>query len=141
MHLSQMHELMHDLRNCPQYTREEEAALCDRMRDGDEEARHLLFLSCIPWAIKWAGEFHARKAAPIWNNMSIEDVVQTAMIGLHESLDKFDSKHGTRLTTYATYWMRQRCWEAVRLNNVIIQPRYMWFTPNVPGNPARRTVF
>ncbi len=36
-----------------------------------------------------------------------EDLLQEAVCGLMQAIDRFDVSHGTRLATYATWWIRQ----------------------------------
>ncbi len=134
--------LMKSLANCPRYTREEEAALCVRMRDGDDEAKQQLFLSCAPWAISWGQRFVRSHFDLVRKSSSPEGVVQCALWGLFDAVERFDAaKFGTRLTTYATYHMRKQCMGAMRSNGVIMQPYAVWFKPNTNGNIARRPVF
>src|SRR5438094_224701 len=35
------------------------------------------------------------------------DLLQEAVCGLMQAIDRFDVSHGTRLATYATWWIRQ----------------------------------
>jgi len=39
--------------------------------------------------------------------LSYEDLVQEGVSGLMQAIDRFDLSHGTRLATYATWWIRQ----------------------------------
>src|SRR5262245_41111904 len=39
--------------------------------------------------------------------LSYEDLVQEGVSGLMQAVDRFDLSHGTRLATYATWWIRQ----------------------------------
>ena len=44
-----------------------------------------------------------------WVGMEKEDAEQTAMIGLIEAARRFDPARGYQFSTYASYWLRQRC--------------------------------
>jgi RNA polymerase primary sigma factor len=39
--------------------------------------------------------------------LSYHDLLQEAVCGLMQAIDRFDVSHGTRLATYATWWIRQ----------------------------------
>ena len=39
--------------------------------------------------------------------LSYADLLQEAVFGLMQAIDRFDVSHGTRLATYATWWIRQ----------------------------------
>lgn len=41
------------------------------------------------------------------NDVSFEDIIQEGNIGFMKAIDRFDPKKGVRLTTYATWWIRQ----------------------------------
>ncbi len=41
------------------------------------------------------------------HSLSYADLLQEAVCGLMQAIDRFDVSHGTRLATYATWWIRQ----------------------------------
>jgi RNA polymerase primary sigma factor len=41
------------------------------------------------------------------HSLSYTDLLQEAVCGLMQAIDRFDVSHGTRLATYATWWIRQ----------------------------------
>ena len=41
------------------------------------------------------------------HSLSYPDLLQEAVCGLMQAIDRFDVSHGTRLATYATWWIRQ----------------------------------
>jgi len=45
--------------------------------------------------------------------LSYDDLVQEAVCGLMQAIDRFDVSYGTRLATYATWWIRQSLQTAV----------------------------
>lgn len=83
---------------------EHEAAL--RFQAGDIKARDALVRACLPLVVSIAIEY--RK----WG-IPLEDIIQQGNIGLLRAVKKFDPHHGTRLSTYAAYWIRAEIREFV----------------------------
>ena len=86
-------------------SREEEFELAVQAANGNEKARKLLILSNIPYAIKYSRSFRRY-------NFDDEDLVQIALIGLIEAVDKFDFEKGFRIITYAKNWIRKEIMDA-----------------------------
>ena len=86
-------------------SREEEFELAAQAANGNAKARKLLILSNIPFAIKYSRSFRGY-------NFDDEDLVQIALIGLIEAVDKFDFEKGFRIITYAKNWIRKEIMEA-----------------------------
>ncbi len=91
---------MAQLRHYPPITREEEHVLALRWaQHGDREAGQRLVLSNLRLVVKIAMEY---KRA--WANTL--DLIQEGNLGLLEAVQRFDPQHGTKLSTYAGYWIR-----------------------------------
>ncbi len=86
-------------------SREEEFELAAQAANGNAKARKLLILSNIPFAIKYSRNFRGYK-------FDDEDLVQIALIGLIEAVDKFDFEKGFRIITYAKNWIRKEIMDA-----------------------------
>lgn len=86
-------------------SREEEYELAVQAANGNAKARKLLILSNIPYAIKYSRSFKGY-------NFDDEDLVQIALIGLIEAVDKFDFEKGFRIITYAKNWIRKEIMDA-----------------------------
>lgn len=86
-------------------SREEEFELAVQAANGNAKARKLLILSNIPYAIKYSRSFRRY-------NFDDEDLVQIALIGLIEAVDKFDFEKGFRIITYAKNWIRKEIMDA-----------------------------
>lgn len=86
-------------------SREEEFELAVQAAKGNAKARNLLVLSNIPYAIKYSRSFKGY-------NFDDEDLVQIALIGLIEAVDKFDFEKGFRIITYAKNWIRKEIMDA-----------------------------
>lgn len=86
-------------------SREEEFNLAVQAAKGNAKARNLLVLSNIPYAIKYSRSFRRY-------NFDDDDLVQIALIGLIEAVDKFDFEKGFRIITYAKNWIRKEIMDA-----------------------------
>lgn len=82
-------------------SREEETRLLDAyFENGDTEARNRLVMAYMPLAKKTAAAFERNGKA------SYEDLLNEACVGLTESIDRFDRKRGSRLSTLAVFYIR-----------------------------------
>jgi RNA polymerase sigma-32 factor len=92
----------------PQHTREEEVALIERFRSGDDEsARDALVRAHLRHVVAIALKYR-RYGLPV------ADLVAEGNFGIVHALSKFEPQRGTRFVTYAAYWIR-----AYILNHII----------------------
>lgn len=78
---------------------EAERELALRYQAGDRKAGQALVEGCLSFVMTIAREYQ-RWGAPL------EDLVQHGNLGLLEAARRFDPQRGTRLATYASYWIR-----------------------------------
>lgn len=72
---------------------------------------------------KLASKFHGRTGPAL----EIEDLFQEGVIGLSHAISKFDPERGFKLSTYATWWIRQSMERAVANQERAIRlPVHMW---------------
>ncbi len=79
------------------FTRKEEAALCQRMRQGDQEARELLAKSVLGWAYSYAFRMEGGMG-----KLSQDVVESAACMAVAQALETFDPEKG-RLTTHVSF--------------------------------------
>jgi RNA polymerase primary sigma factor len=84
----------------PLLTREEERELARRKDAGDDAARRQLIESNLRLVMSVARNY-ARADVPLL------DLIQEGNLGLMRAVEKFDYKLGYKLSTYATWWIRQ----------------------------------
>jgi RNA polymerase sigma-32 factor len=93
------------------------------MRDGDMEAAHQLICSNLRFVVKIANEYRGY-------GLKMLDLVQEGNIGLMMAVKKFDPTRGTRLITYAVWWIRayiqnyiMRSWSLVKIGTTQMQKK------------------
>ena len=89
-----------ELAKHPPISREEEHELAVRYRElGDLDAARRLVLANLRLVVKIAMEY--RRA---WTQ--VLDLIQEGNVGLVQAVERFDPYAGTKLSTYAAYWIR-----------------------------------
>jgi RNA polymerase primary sigma factor len=84
----------------PLLTREEERELARRKDEGDEDAKRRLIESNLRLVMAITRNY--TKA-----NVPLLDLIQEGNLGLIRAVEKFDYRLGFKLSTYATWWIRQ----------------------------------
>src|ERR1700753_1048571 len=81
-------------------TREEERELARRKDEGDEEAKRRLIESNLRLVMAITRNY-TKASVPLL------DLIQEGNLGLIRAVEKFDYKLGFKLSTYATWWIKQ----------------------------------
>lgn len=90
-----------EIRKYPILSYEEEKKLAIRYKEtGDPEAAYKLITSNLRLVVKIALEFQKH-----WM-LNLMDLIQEGNIGLMQAVKKFDPYRGTRLSSYASFWIK-----------------------------------
>jgi RNA polymerase primary sigma factor len=87
-------------------TRAEELELARRKDRGDEAAKRQLVESNLRLVISMARAYSS-------SGVPLLDLIQEGNMGLMRAVEKFDASRGYKLSTYATWWIRQSMSRAI----------------------------
>lgn len=89
-----------DIGKTPLLTPVRERHLARRKDMGDKMAEEIMIKANLRLVIAIAKKYHSK-------GLPMGDLVQEGNIGLMKAIEKFDYKKGFKLSTYATWWIRQ----------------------------------
>jgi len=84
----------------PLITPKEEIALAKRIKRGDKAAREQMIKANLRLVVKIAHDYENY-------GLPLLDLVSEGNIGLMKAVDRFDPKKGAKLSTYASWWIKQ----------------------------------
>jgi RNA polymerase primary sigma factor len=87
-------------------TAEEEVELAKRMEMGDKHAKSRLIEANLRLVVSIAKRYVGR-------GMHFLDLIQEGNMGLIKAVEKFEFRRGFKLSTYATWWIRQAITRAI----------------------------
>ena len=90
----------------PLLTKIEEIQLAKRIEAGDKRAKDRMIQSNLRLVISIAKNYYAQ-------DMDLLDLIQEGNTGLIRAVEKFDYRKGYKLSTYATWWIRQAITRAI----------------------------
>ena len=113
---------LRDIARFPILTPEQTMELARRMQEGDETAKNALIEGNLRLVVSIAKKYNmASRLAPL-------DLIQEGNIGLMKAVEKYDYSKGYRLSTYATFWIRQAVTRAIADFDKLIRLRFRSFT-------------
>lgn len=100
-------------------SREEEGRLAERIAKGNAEARDEMIRANLRLVVHLALQYVRR-------GVSVMDLIAEGNIGLMKAVERFEAKHKTRFSTYATWWIRQYIRRALQTCGPTVRvPGYM----------------
>lgn len=84
-------------------TQEQEDELLRRAQNGDSDAADAVFICCSRLMMSYVRDYQNGNCL-----MSADDLFQEACTGLQTAINKYESGHGARFSTYASFWIRER---------------------------------
>jgi RNA polymerase primary sigma factor len=96
----------------PLLTQDQEAALAARIKAGDESAREQMILANLRLVVKIAQEYDFKNGS-----LTLLDLINEGTIGLMTAVVRFDPAKGAKLSTYASWWIKQSIHRALANQN------------------------
>src|SRR5204862_3916460 len=81
-------------------TREEEVVLAKRIKKGDAEAREQMIKANLRLVVKIARDYDGL-------GLPLLDLINEGNIGLMKGVERFKPEKGAKLSTYASWWIKQ----------------------------------
>ncbi len=91
---------MQQISDIPLLTVEDEIELAARIAKGDTEAREIMITSNLRLVVKIAQEYSNL-------GLSVLDLINEGNMGLMKAVERFDPSKGGKLSTYASWWIKQ----------------------------------
>ena len=103
----------------PLLTREEEIALAKKTARGDDSAGKYLVKANLRLVVKIAKKYENI-------GLPLLDLIAEGNLGLIKAVERYDLRKGTKLSTYAAWWIKQSIMRAIANQSKIIRiPVYM----------------
>jgi RNA polymerase primary sigma factor len=90
----------------PLLTVAEEVVLAKRIKKGDKAAREQMIKANLRLVVKIARDYESY-------GLPLLDLINEGNIGLMKAVDRFDPKKGAKLSTYASWWIKQSIRRAI----------------------------
>jgi len=91
---------LNQIRQTPLLTIEEETTLAARIRRGDPVAREHMIKANLRLVVKIAYNYHHL-------GLPLMDLISEGNVGLIKAVERFDPRKGGKLSTYASWWIKQ----------------------------------
>jgi len=91
---------LREIGDCPRLTRDDEARLARRIRQGDQQALDTLVRANLRFVVSVAKKYRNQ-------GVSLVDLINEGNLGLLHAARKFDETRDSRFITYAVWWIRR----------------------------------
>lgn len=109
-----VHSYLRDIRRSQLLTFDEEQELGRRIKEGDDAARRQMIESNLRLVVS-IGKRYINRGLPF------SDIIEEGNLGLMRAVEKFDYTKGFKLSTYASWWIRQSIERAIINQSKVIR--------------------
>ena len=102
-----LRQFLDEIGRHPLLTADEEVELARLVEAGDAGAKQRMIVSNLRLVVSIAKRYQG-------HDIALLDLIQEGIFGLVRAVDKFDWRRGFKLSTYATWWIRQALQRAVQ---------------------------
>src|SRR6195256_4366391 len=95
-----LNRYLREIGQIPLLTPEQEIELAARIKKGDPAARERMILSNLRLVVTIAHDY-------VYLGLSLLDLISEGNIGLTKAVERFDPTKGAKLSTYASWWIKQ----------------------------------
>ena len=97
---SAIHLYLNDIGKFPRITPDEEIELAEKIQKGDEAAKERMIRANLRLVVKIAQDYSHF-------GLPILDLIAEGNLGLMKAVERFDTTKGSKLSTYASWWIKQ----------------------------------
>lgn len=109
-----LQKYLSDIANIPTLSREEERQLIIKAQNGNQTAMNKLIECNLKFVVKVASKFQGK-------GLTLSELISEGNVGLIKAIKRFDVKRGTKLITYAVWWIQQAIQYAIYEKNRLIR--------------------
>ncbi len=109
-----LEKYLNDIGKISMITPEMETQLAKRIREGDEEALHILTQSNLRFVVSVAKQYQNQ-------GLSLSDLINEGNVGLIKAARRFDETKGFKFISYAVWWIRQSILQAIIEHSRIVR--------------------
>lgn len=104
--LASLDKYLHEIAKVELITAEEEVALAQRIRQGDQEALEKLTKANLRFVVSVSKQYQNQ-------GLSLPDLINEGNLGLIKAAQRFDETRGFKFISYAVWWIRQGIMQAL----------------------------
>src|SRR3977135_2762302 len=123
---SPLETYLREINETPLLNAQEERELAYRIEDGDSEARDRMVRANLRLVVNIARGYTGK-------GLGLQDLIEEGNLGLLRAVEGFDPAMGTRISTYASYWIKQSIKRAlintaktIRIHAYLVDQRSSW---------------